>query len=99
MAIAAPRKILRLGTKDEVPSLLTMVAAFLRISFPMAGPAIPGIKTCEKIRTPCSLPDLPMGVLSLITAPKTAIPERYPLIIRREPKNTGSVVLVRYSTA
>ena len=74
--IKANKKIFALGINDVVPSLLTTVSAFFNTSAPINGPITPGIKTCANILKPWNMPALLSGVLSLITAPNTAIPAR-----------------------
>ena len=91
IAINAAKNIYDDGLNDSVPSLLTITSAPERTSLPINGPTTPGTNTCETILTPCSLPAFPLGVLSLIVAPNTAIPARYPLIISSEPINTSNL--------
>lgn len=98
MAIIAARKMYIFGKNEVVPSLFRISSAFLRTRAPIAGPIIPGIRTCEKIRMPWNIPDLPTGVYSLIAAPKTAMPLKYPHIISKEPINTGAIDVVKNNT-
>ena len=89
----AAKKIFSFGMKDILPSSPFISLEPLRASLPINGPITPGTKTCEKILIPWNFPASPTGVKSLIFAPKTAIPQRYPHIIRSEPINTGTVCL------
>lgn len=52
IAMSAAKKMFALGKNDCVPSLLVIISAFFNTAAPIAGPIIPGISTCEKMRKP-----------------------------------------------
>ncbi len=87
-----------MGRKDSVPSEFTILSASRSTKAPMAGPRIPGISTCPMIRMPWNWPARCPGMLLRIMAPNTAMPVRYPVIIKREPIKTIPVARPKYSS-
>ena len=61
-AISAAKKMFAFGINEYVPSSFSTVSAFYKTAAPIAGPIIPGTRTCPTIRSPWNIPARFAGV-------------------------------------